>query len=173
MYHRSVRGLGPCVVLLLIAALGACEAPCADCFELAVRGSEDGWEPCCSYARDNIQDPVFLRLTRVSGDRYTAGVQFGCRWSAETVTLTPTRVLVDGAGNVVDRGMSLEFTPGEPVVEVAVDCDAFRPAPQYPQVVVDLRDPDLLAQYADGDDGEVDLVLDWYAPEAGDDDSAR
>lgn len=158
------RGLGALPAQALAAVLLAgCSPPCGDCFELSVRGTAEAWEPCCSYLRENIEDPAFVRFERLGGDRYTAGVQFGCRWSEDTVTIQPLRVLIDGAGVAVDQGVELQFTPDAPQIEVAVECDAFRPAPQYPEVVLDLRDPDLTAQFdPDAPEGEARIVIDWH-----------
>ncbi len=98
-----------------------------------------------------------MRFTRTSADPYQAGVDVGCRWSADATPIQATQIVRDGQSVDVDAGINLDFD-GAPVV-LSVTCSALRPEPQYPQIVLGLLDPDLQAQYdPDGDPAQLVLV---------------
>lgn len=152
MRHLALFGL-----LIGHVALVACGV-CDDCFDVQVRSSEAAWEPCCTYTRANVDDPVFVRFERLDGAAYRAGVEVGCRWNEATVTLVPTRIARGTEELPVDRGVNLDFGTDDPVVELTVACDAARPPPEYPEVVLRLLDDDLAAQFAPGEDDPL-LVI--------------
>lgn len=134
---------------LLIAALllGGCTAVCDDCFSIEI-GQHDGtWTDCCTYERQAQEDVVLVRITRLPGDTYLAGLGAACTW--ETVAgaypapiVTSDAVLVDSTST-----FNVDFSPEDDEVVIGVDCQPARPAPQYPDVVLYLKDPDLATQF--------------------------
>jgi hypothetical protein len=143
--------------LLLLPLLAGC-APCLDCFTIELQQfSAPEWEPCCTYERDGSEDPLFVRFTRTGTDSYQAGVAIGCRHTDGSTPFQAELITRNGESLDPANGINLDFDEGTRAVTLAVECDSPRPAPAYPQVLIDLLDPDLAGQFDAPDDR---LVID-------------
>lgn len=154
--------------LLAAALLSGCQAVCDDCFQVEIGEFDGTWTDCCDYRRQAQADVVLIRLTRTTGDDYLAGLGAVCTWQpatgdrAQDLTAAYEAPLVTLDASQVDSTstFNVEFSPDRDEVVLGVDCQPSRPEPQYPDVLLVLKDPDMAAQFdAEAADGEALLRI--------------
>ncbi len=140
-----VGRLGPLVCAA--GLLSGCAAVCDDCFSIEVGQYDGTWTECCTYERQAQADVVLVAITRVTGDAYRAGLGAACTW--ETVAGAYPAPIVTLDAELVDSTstFNVDFSEEQDRVVLGVDCQPARPEPQYPDVVLYLKDPDLGTQF--------------------------
>lgn len=148
--------------------LSGCQAVCDDCFQVEIGEFDGAWTDCCDYRRQAQADVVLVRVTRTTGDDYLAGMGAACTWQPasgdnaqdlaaafEAPLVTLDAVQVDSTAT-----FNVEFSTDDDEVILGIDCQPSRPEPQYPDVLLVLKDPDLSAQFdPEAADGEALLRL--------------
>jgi hypothetical protein len=147
------------LVLILALALSGCAAVCDDCFKLEIGQYDGTWTDCCSYERQAQADAVLIRITRTSNDAYLAGLGVGCAWDEAGLPYEAPLVTVDAVEVDSTATFNVEFTEDDNQAVLGIDCQPARPEPQYPDVVLYLKDPDLGSQYDPEGFGDEDARL--------------
>jgi hypothetical protein len=136
---------------LLATLLAGCDAVCDDCFSIEIGQYDGTWTDCCRYDRQAQADVVLVRITRLAGDTYRAGLGAACTWeSAESETPVAYQaplVTLDAAQVDSTATFNVDFTAEHDQAVLGIDCQPARPEPQYPDVLLYLKDPDLGAQF--------------------------